>query len=584
MIEKYVVTTAIEETWPKDKEKIIFLGEWCKLHSRKKYWEDLDFEVLDYHWNDRQKLENDYKYLIDLHERVLKIMVYKMNDLHEVNYNMIYWRILIGPWLGTFIQTVFDRWEMIQSAIKSNYKLQSISLEENYSEWIPKDTDDFYSLLQLDGWNSFIYNQIIKIHRNNFSTKKIKIKNTKKIKSNFYKSNFKEKIFQIYQFFAKKINSNNSSLVITSYLGIIDELKLSIRLKQFPLLLNFDKVSKIYFDENKRKWKLDFDSKSSFENFLIKLIPFQIPKIYIEGFKKLVEKSTKLNWPKKPISIFTSNSMFRDEIFKHYAGENVEKKIPLIIAQHGGHYGLGKIFFSEYHELSISSKYISWGWNVGLIKSRIYPLGSFSSKRAPFFKTKKTKLLISTVTYPRYSYSLASEHISTQWLSYFKDQIIFINKLIKLIRDSVIVKLYPIDNGWNQIERWKDIFPDLVYDTGNVNIQEHYSKTKLYLVTYNSTVFLDCFRLDFPTVIFWDPNYCELRDSAKSIFKDLKKVKVFHESPDSAAKHVNEIWDDVLGWWKSEEVLKAIEKFNNNYNKGDKDLVYRLSNILQQKN
>ena len=255
MIEKYVVTTAIEETWPKDKEKIIFLGEWCKLHSRKKYWEDLDFEVLDYHWNDRQKLENDYKYLIDLHERVLKIMVYKMNDLHEVNYNMIYWRILIGPWLGTFIQTVFDRWEMIQSAIKSNYKLQSISLEENYSEWIPKDTDDFYSLLQLDGWNSFIYNQIIKIHRNNFSTKKIKIKNTKKIKSNFYKSNFKEKIFQIYQFFAKKINSNNSSLVITSYLGIIDELKLSIRLKQFPLLLNFDKVSKIYFDENKRKWK-----------------------------------------------------------------------------------------------------------------------------------------------------------------------------------------------------------------------------------------------------------------------------------------------------------------------------------------
>ena len=37
MIDKYtLVTTPVEETWPSVNENILFLGEWCKLYSRKK--------------------------------------------------------------------------------------------------------------------------------------------------------------------------------------------------------------------------------------------------------------------------------------------------------------------------------------------------------------------------------------------------------------------------------------------------------------------------------------------------------------------------------------------------------------------
>ena len=42
----------------------------------------------------------------------------------------------------------------------------------------------------------------------------------------------------------------------------------------------------------------------------------------MEGYKNLNKKVKKLNWPKSPRSIFTSNSMHVDEVFKHYAGKN----------------------------------------------------------------------------------------------------------------------------------------------------------------------------------------------------------------------------------------------------------------------
>ena len=41
----------------------------------------------------------------------------RLNQIHGVNHSVRYWRILIGPWLGFFIQALFDRWTMLKHAI-----------------------------------------------------------------------------------------------------------------------------------------------------------------------------------------------------------------------------------------------------------------------------------------------------------------------------------------------------------------------------------------------------------------------------------------------------------------------------------
>src|SRR6187549_1235821 len=113
---RILCTTALEETWPVG-EPTLFLGEWCRRHSRREAWSKLDHEVLPYHWDDREKLLADYRYLAALHERLLAALASALNDIHGVNHSQRYWRIVAGPWLGTFVHILFDRWTMIRRAL-----------------------------------------------------------------------------------------------------------------------------------------------------------------------------------------------------------------------------------------------------------------------------------------------------------------------------------------------------------------------------------------------------------------------------------------------------------------------------------
>ena len=68
MVERLLITTAVEDTWPKNHDiPVLFLGEWCRLYSRRSHWKKMNAEVLPYHWDDRDKLYNDYQYLNNIY-------------------------------------------------------------------------------------------------------------------------------------------------------------------------------------------------------------------------------------------------------------------------------------------------------------------------------------------------------------------------------------------------------------------------------------------------------------------------------------------------------------------------------------
>ena len=139
MVKRVLVTTALEDTWPKDGSPILFLGEWCKLYERKHVWEKLDYEVAPYHWDDRQKLFNDYNNLLVFYEDALRALADKLNQIHGVNHSLRYWRILIGPWLGYFIQALFDRWFMLDATFR-NYNFAGVSVfHREPHESVPND-------------------------------------------------------------------------------------------------------------------------------------------------------------------------------------------------------------------------------------------------------------------------------------------------------------------------------------------------------------------------------------------------------------------------------------------------------------
>ena len=66
-----------------------------------------------------------------------------------------------------------------------------------------------------------------------------------------------------------------------------------------------------------------------------------------------------------------------------------------------------------------------------------------------------------------------------------------------------------------------------------------------------------------------------------TLFEELKRVKVYHETPESASKHINEIWDNVEGWWESSEVQEVMDVFNKSVNIFNKNITSDLKDILK---
>ena len=69
----------------------------------------------------------------------------------------------------------------------------------------------------------------------------------------------------------------------------------------------------------------------------------------------------------------------------------------------------------------------------------------------------------------------------------------------------------------------------------------------------------------YPTIIFWDSKYEQLNARANKFYEQLLVAKILHHSPESAARHLVDIWDDVDAWWTSELVRQAREIFGENF-------------------
>lgn len=578
-----LVTTSLQETWPSSSEPIIFLGEWCLLHSKKNYWEKLNFRVLPYHWDNRKKFKEDFDYLKSLYELVLVQLSLKLNDIHEVNHPVHYWRIVLGPWLNYFIQVVYDRWAMLKVAFKARDISRIKIIKRKNGELTPNDTDEFIDFIINDNWNEMIYAKIFLFLEKPF--KNIVIENispSKIITALDSRSSYKKKLNKLINFCSNLTCTNREYFFISSYLSLKDEVLLNLKLKQVPKIWRKIEPKNYQYEASLRSWSFEISATNDkFLNILLSLIPQQIPKIYLEGYRNSVKTLKNSHWPSNPRGIFTSNSFVSDDMFKLWAAEKVQRKVPLFIGQHGGIYGIALRSCMQDHQLDIADYFFSWGWSKRGYEKKIIPLGNFkTSSKIVTPKINGTAMLV-TMELPRYSYEMYSAPVSSkQFESYLYDQFDFVNHLTESIQKKIIVRLSPNNYDHSSKDRWNSQFPNIKLDLAGANILKTMKKCKIFISSYNATTYLESMAMNFPTLIFWNENFWELNDEASFNFDNLKSVGIFHETPKSAALMLIKIWPDVSKWWYSEEVQKARIKFCKNFSFVNNQLSDDLKNEL----
>lgn len=562
--DRHLILTALEETWPSADKPVVFLGEWCKIFNRKKEWSQFQSETVGYHWDDREKMYSDYLYITNLYEIVLKALAEKLNEIHSVNHSLRYWRILIGPWLGYFIQITFDRFEMIRKAEEKFGSFETRIDSTQIRNLIPNDMNDFVKYFDKDSWNFAIFSSVIK-NRNSSNIRY----NDEPLNAPYMQvvdrkislvSKIKSKVSDILNNISGLFVSDKEYFFISTYIPLKKLFGFQIKLGQLPRFWKLIPTPAESIRLESRNWDFDIKVTSEFEKVIKSIIPFQLPRVYLEGYQKLCVQLSEVRWPKNPGVIFTSNSHNSDDFFKAYAAQNIEKGSVLVIGQHGGHFGIGKWSFLEEHETTIPDKYLTWGWSNSDKKVQSnYSITIVGKKDVKW--NPKGKVLLVTCAMPRYSCWLYSSVSSSQWLYYLNDQFLFTENLNQAVRETLTVRLYSHDYEWNQKERWNLEMPDISLDLGSTSMENLMINSRIYVSSYNATTFLESMGRNMPTIMFWNPKYWELRDSAIPFFEKLEKVGIFHRTPDSAAKKINDIWDDVESWWNSEETQNVKNEF-----------------------
>lgn len=558
----FLVTTAFEDFWDKS-QKILFLGEWCKLYKRKEEWEKLDYKVLPYHWDDRSTFYRDYLYMKEVYEKYIRCLSYKLNEVHNVDFSLNYWRIIIGPWLYYFIQIFYDRYLSIKMAADSGLVTNTWITRTEKVNFIPNDFPEFGGLFINDSYNHYIYSYLIEMLGNiqfEFIEHDLPV-NKKKIRT-------KEKIKHILSFLGKYVPSNYNRYVIVESFSLLDMIKFNYFLGQYPYIAAPTvNISKFPLNFQLREKLLLKIGNTQFESILDKFIMSQIPKAYIEDYSHLANNSLRF-FPKKPKLIFTATAYESNEYFKFWAAYKKEYGAKLVISQHGGHYGTGLFSRREDHEIEISDYYFSWGWQDNE-KPKVVPIASGALWKLMRKRKRCVNgyILWAAMSVPRYFYLMHSFVVGPQWLCYLDEQKRFSEAVLPEVHELLLLRLSPDDCELNQVDRWKDIDHRLKLYFGRESMLKQAQKSRLFIATYNGTTYLQTFALNHPTVIFWNPNYWELREGAQPFFDELRHVGVLHDSPESAASKVNEIYHNPDMWWQQAEIQHAKNKFSERFAK-----------------
>jgi|LakMenEpi03Aug12_release.lakeMendotaPanAssembly.Ray.scaffolds.fasta_scaffold21644_10 putative transferase (TIGR04331 family) len=327
----------------------------------------------------RKFFDSSYQYISQLYNKVAGSLAEKLNKIHGVNYSKRYWEILFNTWLRIFLTSSYDKWLRVKNLKnKKNFFFETYEINED--KLIFKNTKDFtmsytkedpkYSL-----YNYQIYSQILQL----FYIKKKKTNKKFIIKNNFEKFDQKTLLQKLVSFLINLKNFiSKKKIVIINKVNILSNFQLLFNINFFFLNLKYNLTNDNKIFKTERKLKVNFISANRFENFISRNLMQNIPKSFLEDYKR--------------IKNFNLSKILADRLIYYTPGDCDYEKLflsestlvncKLAYCQHGGGYGQLKYLDEEIDEVGLSDYYLTYGWTYDqfLKKSKKY-----SRKIIPFF-------------------------------------------------------------------------------------------------------------------------------------------------------------------------------------------------------
>ena len=330
-------------------------------------------------------------------------------------------------------------------------------------------------------------------------------------------------------------------------------------------LSKIDRISKVQTQAiDDSEFLRDFVPKDNFEfdfEFLVKKL---IAKYMPEEFKLY-----------KKIPKYVSNFLFY--ISSHgdlpLMASIMQNKGLALSSQHGGGYGIIKVFpiaCMEYHSLT---GFISWGWRHSHVGARrVFPLPSpllskakaKAKKQKKFMNTENTFYFIGTM-FLTYYYRFHSDIHPRFYKRYVENKVKFLDTLEARILSRVMYRPHSTYYGIDDVKYVLQKLPVSSIVLDSVEHQQRLLDSRLVIIDHSATTLLQALAVNTPTLLFWNPEQHLFCDEGQVYFDKLRQVKILFDDPVMAARHLNKIGDHVKEWWQQEELQEVREEFCYNY-------------------
>ena len=556
----YLITTTDRSRWP-NSGHLVFIGTFCLPEEPDSLLDQYTYEVADVSIKAHQKSE--YFALAQSLHRVLSNRLAKaLNDLHSVQETERYWSITTGIWLRLFTELLVSRFVTLLQISQRYQELNLVSVDTELTPRAPMNFHQHHEFLKSPAWNSVVYADLWE--------------SVKSIQPIVGRHEQYEAVLE-----TKKSSSRNSRAVISAtYLPKYKEALLQLSFGAFPKRLKVVQAPKIPINKEIRNTIALADATlNPFENLALSLIYAYLPTTWVEGFKELTNLCNVMEYPIAPKVIFTSNRHLYDDVFNNWVAEATKMGSKLVIGQHGGFFGISKFpSYAERHELSVADKYLTWGWRNSQVTVPAFVLTTVGKRVRRH--SEGSQLLVVTDhlwSQPRSLFIDLNE--TSGYLEHIKDSV---SLLPEAIQKEILIRIHHAHNetGKSQSMWWAKEFPSIKLDDWTKDFENVTNMSRLILTAHNGTTFLETISKGIPTLITWTPEWAEIRDEAKLVFSKLSEVGIFHENPQSLARHISYIWSDVDGWWQSDAVVNARSNFCDEYAKSNPKPLRFMRNAL----
>jgi len=512
----------------------------------------------NYYYNKSDSLHKAYADSYDAINDLVVFFSAALNKIHSTNHSLRYWKILLLPWLRLLVENYHHIYLTSDSHADKAQKGSGLL--------VPLDYDHFIKMIVEEGYRYSLRNQLDVIDDVSLKSARYTIKGYKN-GTNRYSIILKKWVYHSVSFMTRAGSFLFHKRIVVS-LDYFDPKLYYLLFKRgvYPVLFRLDNgrrrgAAPVDGGLRESLFHLGLKYGCGQENRrLWKLVCATIPLSYLESHKDLEDS---IGAGIMPAAILTKNVHSNDRS-KQWMASVVEKGGKLIVAQHGGGFGIVYHDYSEQIEIQNSDLYLSF-YSSSQNGVKQIPADKF----IPYdLNSAMDRMLLINTVYPSF-YKYHSCPINEQFHQNIHDQIRFIDSLDESIRCTLSVRQYP--NSYDMPV--KELYQQSGYDVYEDNDQDFYSLIKgsrLVVLSYMGTTWLETLMNNIPTVVFVNPEHWKVRDSVLPFIDQLRQVGILHDTPQSAALHVNNIGNKIQSWWFSSELQDVRRGFCKNYAYTDK--------------